>query len=422
MKLWMKILLALILGVIVGLIIGPNAVVLKPLGTIFLSLINMVIMLLVLVSTTMGIASINDPKKLGRIGLQTLFLFFLATLFSVSLGLGFGYLFQPGQALNLVPAVAADAEPNVAISIKDILLGIIPSNPFASLAEGNILQVIVFALFLGISITLIGEKGKPLLNVLESLSEVIFKMVGMIMEFSPVGIFAIMAWVSGTFGVAVFLPLAKFLGSFYLAVGVHVLIVICGILFLAKVNPLPFFRGMSDAIMFAFTTCSSSATIPTTMKCLENMGVAKNISGFVLPVGITLNLNGSAIFQSMSAVFIAQAYGITLEAHQYILIAATAALSSVATAGIPGTGFIMLSAVVSAAGLPLEGLALIAGIDRLRDMGGTALNVAVDAVIAVFVAKKEGEFEESKYYALGKGVGKESQAVEEPLKNVLVKQ
>lgn len=398
MKLWMKIVLGLILGVIVGLLIGPSAAIFKPLGTIFLSLINMVIMLLILVSTTMGIASINDPKKLGRIGLQTVLLFFAATFFSILFGVGGGLFLEPGKGLNLT-AQDVSPEPVVSLDVKEILFSIIPSNPFAALAEGNILQVIVFALFLGVSITLIGEKGKPLLNVMQSLADVIFKMISIVMEFSPIGIFGMMAWISGTFGIAIFIPLAKFLGSLYLIYGLHILTVICGILLLAKVRPWPFFKGMLDAILFAFSTCSSSATLPTTMQCLENIGVSKNISGFVLPVGITLNMNGTAIFQSMTAVFIAQAYSIPLELHHYLAIGFTAALSSIATAGIPGAGFIMLSAVISAAGLPLEGLAVIAGVDRLREMAATPLNVVGDAVIAVFVAKKEGEFDERKYYS-----------------------
>ena len=208
-----------------------------------------------------------------------------------------------------------------------------------------------------------------------------------------------MASVTGSFGLSVLVPLIKFLMTYYLACGVHVLLVFCGILWgLAKLNPWPFFRGMSDAIMVAFSTCSSSATLPVSMHCAQkNLGVSKNITSFVLPLGSTINMNGAAIFQGMSAVFIAQAYGIHLEWQALITIVVTATLSAIGAAGIPGTGFIMLSVVFSSVGLPIEGLALLAGIDRVREMVSTVLNILGDAVVAVYVAKQEGELDERQY-------------------------
>lgn len=397
MKLWLKILIALFLGVIAGIILGPYAAYLKPVGTIFLNLINMIIVLLVFSSMTVGITSIHDPKKLGRVGIKTLFLYLATTATAIVIGLIFASIFQPGLGINL-PTTAPQTPPQEA-SITDILLSIFPSNPIAAMVEGNFMQIIVFSVFFGIAINLAGDKGKPILDVMESLADVMYRLTAIIMEFSPIGVFAIMAWVAGSFGIHILIPLLKFLLVYYLACGTHVLIVFCGMLkFLARLSPWPFFRGMGDAIMMAFTTSSSSATLPVSMHCAQkNLGVSKHITNFVLPLGSTVNMNGAAIFQAMSPLFIAQAYGIDLTFQSILTIVVTATLSAIGAAGIPGTGFIMLSVVVSAAGLPIEGLALLAGIDRIREMGSTVLNVLGDAVCAVYVAKQEGELDIRQY-------------------------
>lgn len=398
MKLWMKIMIALVLGTVVGLTLGERAQILKPVGTIFLSLINMIIVLLVFSSMTVGITSIHDPKKLGRVGIKTLLLYLSTTVIAIIIGLTFSKIFNLSGGLNLENPYVIDVEN--APSLSEIFQSIIPSNPVASLATGNILQIIVFSIFLGISINFAGTKGKPLLSVLESLADVMYRLTSIIMEFSPIGVFAIMASVAGEFGLKVLLPLLKFLTVYYVACALHVIVVFCGILwFMARLHPWPFFRGMGDAIMVAFSTCSSSATLPVSMHCAqENLGVSKNISSFVLPLGSTINMNGAAIYQGMAAVFIAQTYGIALGWQSLITLVVTATLAAVGAAGIPGSGFIMLSVVFSSIGLPLEGLALLAGIDRVREMGSTVLNILGDAVCAVYVAKGEGEFDERQYY------------------------
>lgn len=398
MKLWMKIFIALVLGVIAGAILGENALYLKPIGQVFLGLINMIILPLVLASMTVGITSIHDPEKLSRVGLKTLCIYFATTVIAILIGMGAGYIFEPGVNLDLkTTGVIQEVDTP---SLGDILLSIVPANPIASMAEGNILQVIVFALFLGLAINFSGPKGRPLLAVMESLADVMYRLTSIVMEFSPIGVFAIMAWVSGSFGLSILLPLLKFLILYYLACFFHMGTVFCGILkYMAKVKPLPFFKGMSDAIMMAFSTCSSSATLPVSMHCAqENLGVSKNISSFVLPLGSTINMNGSALFQGMAAVFIAQAYGLELSVQALVTIVVTATLGAIGAAGIPGTGFIMLTVVFSSVGIPIEGLALLAGIDRIREMISTVLNVLGDAVCAVFVAKQEGELDERRYY------------------------
>lgn len=403
MKLWVKILIALLFGVVTGLLIHQQLLpafvgdILSPIGTIFLSLISMIIVPLVFSSITMGITSIHDPQKLGRVGLLSLFLYFVTTLIAIAIGLIFTEVFKPGVGLNLTTTkeIVISTPP----TIKDMLLSVFPSNPVASMAEGNVLQIIVFALFIGIAINFAGEKGKPLRGVIESLADVMFRLTSIIMEFSPIGVFAIMAGVIATFGFSVLLPLMKLVATYYAACLFHMIFVFCGILyFMARVNPIPFFKGMGDAIMVAFSTCSSAATLAVSMHCVEkNLGVSKNITNFVIPLGSTLNMNGAAIFQGMSAIFIAQAYGIELGIKSLLTIVLTAILSTLGAAGIPGTGFILLSVVLTSVGLPIEGLALLAGVDRIREMASTTLNILGDAVCAVYVAKREGEFDERQY-------------------------
>jgi Na+/H+-dicarboxylate symporter len=396
----MKICIALVLGVGTGLTLGEHAIVFKPIGTIFLNMINMIIVLLVLSSMICGITSIHDPKKLGRIGLKSLFLYLVTTMVAICLGLLFAKIVQPGVGLNLTPPESTAVVVSDTPSLTEIILSVIPRNPVQSLVEGNVLQIIVFSIFLGISINYAGEKGRLLLEIFESLADVMYKLTSIVMEFSPIGVFAIMAWVAGSFGVEVLYPLFKFLAAYYAACLVHVVIVFCGMLwFVARLHPLNFFKGMTDAIMVAFSTNSSSATLPVTMHCAEeNLGVSKNISNFILPLGSTVNMNGTGIYQGMAVIFISQAYGIQLDFQNLIIIVVTATLSAVGAAGIPGTGFIMLSVVCTSVGLPLEGLALLAGIDRIREMGSTVLNILGDALCAVCIAKQEGELNERQYY------------------------
>jgi Na+/H+-dicarboxylate symporter len=391
MKLWMKILIGLGLGAAVGLLVGPDAVYLKPIGQIFISLINMIIVLLILSSMTVGITAIHDPKKLGRVGIKTLILYLTTTAVAIVIGIGFAKIFEPGTSLplRLPEPIGIIQTP----SITEMLYSIVPSNPIQALAEGNVLQIIVFSVFLGLAINFAGERGKPLLKVLDSLAEVMYRLTSIVMEFSPIGVFAIMAWVAGTFGSAVLLPLLKFLALYYFACFVHIVIVFLPMLkWMAKVNPIDFFKGMKEAIIMAFSTCSSSATLPISMKCAEeNLGISKNITSFVLPLGSTINMNGAALYQGMAAVFIAQAYGLELNLFALTTLVITAILSSIGAAGIPGSGFIMLSVVFTSVGIPIEGLALLAGIDRVREMISTVLNILGDAVCAMVVAKQEAK-------------------------------
>lgn len=398
MALWVKILIGLILGALTGMLLGPQAEIFKPIGNVFLNMISMIIVPLVLSSIVIGITCVRDPKKLNRMGLKTFGIYLFTTLSAVLLGILAASIFKPGINLDLkMPLHRSHSE---VPALGDIVLALVPQNPVTALVEGNILQIIVFAVFLGVAINLSGERGRPLIEIFESLADVMNRLTSIVMEFSPIGAFSIMAWVSGSFGLSILFPLMKFLSVYYTVCVIHVLIFFCSILwFMSKLSPWPFFRGMSDAIMVAFSTCSSSATLPISMNCVQkNLGVSRNIASFVMPLGSTVNMNGAALFQGMGAIFVAQVYGIELDLQKMFAIILTATFSAIGAAGVPGSGFIMLSYVFSSAGLPLEGLALFISIDRIREMVSTVVNVLGDAVCAVYIAKKEGELDERQYY------------------------
>lgn len=399
MKLWVKILIAMCLGLVTGWILGPYAEPLYIVGEIFLKLIGMIVVPLVLTSMTVGITNINDPKRLGKVGIKTLGFYAFCTILAVGFGVGFATLFSLGSGIDIPTDMAAVKTPE-GFSWTSILMSLIPGNPFAMMSSNNnILQVIIFSLFLGLAITKAGKRAEPLLHWMESVSQVMYSLTAIIMEFTPIGVFAIMAWVAGRFHFAVLLSLAKFLLVYYgacllMIFGVFsLMLIVC-----AKLHPRPFFKGMWEAITVAFATCSSSATLPTSLRCIqENLGVSKNLASFVLPLGASVNMAGAAIFQGMSAIFIAHAYDISLEPLTVFKIVFTAVLAAVGAAGIPGSGILMLYTVLSSAGLPLEGVGLLFGIDRLREMISTVANLLGDAVVTVIVAKQEGELDLEQY-------------------------
>ncbi|MDB6081703.1 MAG: gltT [Chlamydiia bacterium] len=399
MKLWAKILIAIALGVITGFILGPTAALLKPIGTLFLNALNMLIVPLVFSSIILGITSTPDTKKLGRVGGLTLLLYTVTTLIALVLGISVSSWLQLGKELHLTTATAIVAKELP--SIAELFIGFVPRNPITAFAEGNILQIIVFGTLFGYCLNYIGEKAKPLIQCFDAIANAMFHMTSLVMKISPYGVFALMAWATGSFGLEVLLPVFKFLLSYYAACIAFAIVVFGGMLFfMAKLSPLPFFKGMTEAIATAASTCSSSASLPANIQCAtENLGISKSLANFVLPLGCTLNMNGSALFQAMSALFIAQAYGIELSFQHLIIMSATVVLATLGTASIPGAGLIMLSIVFNSLGIPLEGLAILASIDRLRDMATTTLNITGDAVCAVYVAKREGELNEELYYS-----------------------
>lgn len=401
MKFWLQIILAMSAGIATGLIMratGLDAKLLLPLGSVFLELVRMLVVLLIFASMTLGVMGVHDPKKLGRLGVKTLFFYLCTTLVSILMGIAFATYFEPGVGFSeeMANTPITITEPQ---SFSEIFVSLVPSNPFAALVSGNALQIIVFSLFLGVAINMTGEKAHPVKEAIESLADVMFQLTSIVMKFAPIGVFGIMAWVTGTLGYDSLMKLAKFVFLYYAACILFVGIVFFGMLrFIAGLDPWKFVKGMWSAIVVAFSTGSSSASLPVSMKCIqENLGVSKNITAFVLPLGSTINMNGTALFQGMSAVFVAQVYGVHLDFSSILTIVLTATLSAVGTAGIPGQGFIMLSVVLTSVGLPYEGLFMLAAVDRMRDMIGTVLNVMGDAVVAVTLAKHEGELDEACY-------------------------
>ncbi|WP_296277175.1 dicarboxylate/amino acid:cation symporter [Pseudomonas sp. UBA7530] len=395
--LWQQILIGLVLGVVVGMLFKSGALALAPVGALFLNAIKMLIVPLVFVSLVAGITAMSDSAKLGRISVKTIAIYLVSTAFAVSIGLAFGTLFSPGEGMNMVASGTQEAKQ--APSLVQILVGLVPTNPVMAFAEGNILQIIVFAIALGVSMNLIGEKAAPVVKLFDSLAEVFYKLTDLVMRFAPIGVFALIAGVVASHGIEVLLPLAGVIGVIYLASIAHMLLIYGGLIGgLARLSPLRFFRGIAPALAVAFSTSSSSGTLPVSIECArKNLGVSQGVAGFVLPVGATINMDGTAIYQGVLALFIAQAFGIDLNAGQYLMIILTATLASVGTAGVPGAGLIMLGLVLTSVGLPLEGVALIAGIDRILDMARTTVNVAGDLMTTTLVGSSEKELDREIY-------------------------
>ncbi len=397
MKLWLKILIGLGAGILTGIVLGPKAEYIKPIGTLFINAIKMLIVPLIFSSLVVGVLSMKDPKKMGRIGLKTFAIYLATTAIAITIGLLLGTILQPGAGLDFQAAeqVASKEAP----SFIDTLVNLIPQNPVGSFASGSVLQIIVFSIFLGLAINLTGEKARPVADFFEAFAEVMYKLTAIIMAMAPYGVFALMAWVAGKFGLNVLLPLIRVILGVYLGGIVHAIFTYGGgIALLARLNPIHFFKGILDAQAVAFTTTSSSGTLPATLSCTQkNLGVSKSVSSFVLPLGATINMDGTALYQGICALFIAQAYGVDLTLANYITIILTSTLASIGSAGVPGAGLIMLSLVLSSVGLPLEGLAIVAGIDRILDMARTTVNVTGDAMVSLLIAKSENELDVDVY-------------------------
>lgn len=393
MKLTTKILLGMVAGIIAGLLLGGMPQIadtyIAPLGTLFLNLIKMIIVPLVLSSIIVGTASMNDLKKIGRIGGKTIAFYMATTAIAVMIGILLANLINPGTGLALTLGNTVELTEPPALS--ETLLNIVPSNPLKGLVEGNMLQIIVFALFLGMAITAVKEKGRPVLSFFEGLAEAMYALTAFIMKLAPYGVFALITPVVAHNGPGVLLPLGKVILAVYLGVLIHSALVYSSIVSIfGKMSPIHFFKGISPAAAVAFSTSSSVGSLPVTIKSVkENLDVPGGIASFVLPLGATINMDGTALYQGICALFVAQICGIDLTIAQQVTIVLTATLASVGTAGVPGAGFIMLTMVLSSVGLPLEGAALIAGIDRILDMARTMANVVGDGAVAVAVTATE---------------------------------
>ncbi|AUQ56320.1 MULTISPECIES: dicarboxylate/amino acid:cation symporter [Phaeobacter] len=402
MLLWKQIVIALVLGVITGVLLnatGNQAIagMIKNIGTLFLSLIKMLIVPLIFVSLVCGMTSVSDMARMGRIGLKAIVFYLVTTAFAITIGLALGLLMQPGAGIDL--SAAAAMEPKTSPPFIQQLIGIVPKNPVAAAADGNVLQIIFFAIMFGLAINLVGDAGKPVREFFEALNSVVLKLTEIVISFAPYGVFALMAWVAGTYGLDLLLPLGTVIAALYIGCILHALFVYGGLVSVfARLSPVRFFQGIIEPQIVAFTSTSSSGTLPVTMTAVQqNLGVNRSVASFTLPLGATINMDGTAMYQGVAALFVAQAFGIELGMSEYVTIILTSTLASIGTAGVPGAGLVMLSLVLTSVGLPLEGVAIIAGIDRILDMARTSLNVTGDAACTVLIAKSEDQIDLEAY-------------------------
>jgi Na+/H+-dicarboxylate symporter len=380
------------LGVAAGVFFGDKVRYVEPVGQVFLALLKMLIVPLVFSSLVVGAASIGDPRDLGRIGIKTLILYLGTTAVAIVIGLVLGNIIEPGVGLTLSEGAAAFKAPE-APSIKKVLIDLFPANPIKAAADGVMLQIIIFALFLGVSAVLAGEKGKPLISFFDSTAEAMYKMTGMVMKTAPYGVFSLIAVTVAQYGLSVLAPFAKVIVTVYAGCIIHALLIYSGLIVgFVKKSPLWFFKGVREPALTAFVTRSSAAALPVNMRAAQdNLGISEKVASFVLPLGATINMDGTALYQGVCALFVAQAYGLPLTMGAQMNIVLTATLASIGTAGVPGAGLIMLTLVLTAVGLPLEGAALVAGIDAILDMARTCINIVGDACVAAVVAVTEGE-------------------------------
>lgn len=436
LSLTLKIFIALALGSIVGFLInkisGGSKSILLPLGfttlnlysflveqvfyiggQIFINSLKMMVVPLVFVSLVCGTSNLKDTAALGRLGGKTFGLYLITTAIAISIAMALAMIVQPGVGVTGVEAASHQIATPPPFS--QVLIDIIPSNPISAMANANMLQVIVFALLLGISMSLSGERGARLAAMFEDLNEVLLKLVTILMNLAPYGVFFLMAKLFATFEVDVITKLGKYFVTVLAALFIHGLLTYPLMLSLiARLNPLVFLRKMREAVMFAFSTSSSSATLPVTLETVtQKLGVNNNVASFTVPLGATINMDGTAIMQGVATVFIAQFYGIDLTAADLLLVVLTATMASIGTAGVPGVGLIMLAMVLQQVGLPVEGIALIIGVDRLLDMTRTAVNITGDCVVSCIVGKSEKQFNEQVYLDPNAG----QYAEEHPLNN-----
>lgn len=393
--LWQRVIAALVLGIAVGTAWGPEAESLKWIGDFFIKSIKMLVVPLIFFSIVSGVASIGDLRKLGAVGWRAVLLFVLTSQLAVWLGLGLGTFVQPGLGFDTSSIELGPTPEPVAASWTEMILALVPENPVAVMADAQVLPLIVFALLVGIGVVLAKEQGEPLAKVFDAGALVMQKVTMLVMELTPFGVFALMAWVTGTLGVDALVALIKLVGLNYLGCFLIIgLIYFPLIRFVAKLPVVDYLRGMVDAIAVAYSTASSSATLPVTMRCTQrNLGVSRSCSSFVTSLGATINMDGTAMYLGLAALFGAQVFGVELGLGDYMLISVLATFGSIGAAGIPGAGLIMMTLVFVPVGVPLETIAFVAGVDRIMDMMRTATNVTGDGTITTTVAALTGELD-----------------------------
>ena len=395
--------IALVLGCILGgiLIAVPggaafSARYIKPIGTIFINLLKFIVVPIVLFSMVCGMISMKDIKKVGSIGWKTLVYYIGTTIVALIIGLVLANIFKGG-----FPQLSTEGlgtwDKATSADFMTTLVDIFPSNIIAPFANASMLQIIVIALLIGAGIILAGEKGRPVAELFESLNEVFMKIMMFIIKISPIGVFCMMTWVVATQGPDILSALAKVLGVAYLGYILHAVIVYSvSVKAMGGMSPLKFFKGMIPAMVFAFSSTSSVATLPINKECVVGLGASEEVSSFVLPLGATINMDGTAVYMAVNTIFLATCYGMNLTVGQMLMVVLTATLASIGTAGVSGAGVVMLAMVLTSVGIPVEGILLIYGIDRLFDMGRTTINIVGDAACSIVVSKLEAKKEAKK--------------------------
>jgi Na+/H+-dicarboxylate symporter len=407
-KILVAMLAGLVLGIVFNILLGlesapeslksfiSNILVMglfDTIGQIFLASLSLLVVPLVFVSLVLGTASLGSNSRMGVMAGKTIALYMLTTGIAISLALVAASIIKPGVGMDLTTATSfmgSDAP-----SLKQVIINMFPKNPVTAMAEGNMLQIIVFSLLMGLALAQVGERGKNAFAMFESMDAVVMRMVLILMTLAPYGIFALLTKLFTQLGYSAIADLGKYVFTLVFVLVLHLTLVYCGFIkFVCGLSPVKFLLNVRPAMLFAFSTASSSATLPVTIRTVENrMGVDNSVASFVLPLGATINMDGTAIMQGVATAFIAQAYGIDLSFTDYLMVILTATLASVGTAGVPGVGLIMLSMVLTQVGLPVEGVALIIGVDRLLDMLRTSVNVAGDSMVATLIGKSEGLFD-----------------------------
>ena len=408
-----KIFIALILGAIFGLFINfflPSGVlrdtilvdgILYVIGNGFIRLMQMLVIPLVICSLICGTMSIGDTKTIGKVGVKTLVFYTATTALAISIALLIGILIRPGTGLNMEAVEMTDVAVSENVNMVDTLLNIIPKNIITSMAEGDMLPIILFSVFVGIMLAKLGEKTATVSRFFAEFNDVMMEMTVTVMKAAPIGVFCMISRTIANLGFDAFVPMLEYMGSVTLALAVQCFFVYIVLMYvMTRLNPIKFIKKFFPVMEFAFSTSSSNACIPLSIETLsDKLGVSSKISSFTVPLGATINMDGTAIMQGIAVVFVADAYGIPLTGSMLATVILTATLASIGTAGVPGVGLITLAMVLTSVGLPTEGIALIMGIDRIIDMMRTAVNVTGDAVCTTIVAKQEGMLDTEMFYA-----------------------
>ncbi|CAM4363375.1 dicarboxylate/amino acid:cation symporter [Weissella hellenica] len=409
-----QIVIGLIVGIILGVIFFKNKMAItamQNIGTMFIGLIQMIVLPIVISSLTVGIAKMGDMHKLGRVGLKTLIYFEILSTIAIVLGMIAGNVFEPGAHVNIhnlqatnISSYLSTAKSAGTGSLWETVMDIVPTNIFSSLSENKMLQVILFSVFFGLGTAAIGPKGQVIIDLLDAVAEVMFKVTNWVMSLAPIGVGALIGATVAQMGLGSLTSLGYFIFVAYLTMIIFIVVVLGLVLKFYHINIFDLFKVLREEIILAFTTASSEATLPRIVSKMEKFGVNQGVVSFVVPTGYTFNLDGSAIYQAIAALFMAQAYNIHLSLAQQITLLVVLMITSKGMAGVPGASFVVLLATVATIGVPAQGLAFIAGVDRLVDMGRTVVNVVGNSTAAIVIAKSEKDFDDTKRIAYLKSI------------------